>query len=204
VVAARRRFLEKHTASLVDATIDLSALRAPRFALDVGCGEGHHLGALRARLDCEADGVDISLPAIEAAARTHRDCTFVVANADRFLPYADASFDLVMSINSRLNPPEFRRVLRDDGTLLVSILGSDDLRELRGGNEQDHVGRTVDLFADAFELVHHEQLRYIAHLDREGIRDALLSSYRGMREIDAPELDVTLSRDVLLFRPLSS
>jgi 23S rRNA (guanine745-N1)-methyltransferase len=168
--------------------------------LDVGCGEGFHLGAIKAQFDCEAHGVDISVPAIEAAARTHADCTFVVANADRFLPYADASFDLVMSINSRLNPPEFRRVLRENGTLLVSILGSDDLRELRGGPERDHVERTVAMFADTFELVRHEHVNHVAHLDREGIRDALVASYRAMRKVDVDEIDVTLSRDVLLFR----
>ncbi|HEX7191489.1 MAG TPA: methyltransferase domain-containing protein [Thermoanaerobaculia bacterium] len=196
VVAARRRFLERHAVPL-----DLSHLPAPRSLLDAGCGEGHYLGAAKAQFDCEAHGIDISLPAIDAAARAHRDCTFVVANADRFLPYADASFDLVMSINARLNPPEFRRVLRDRGTLLVSILGADDLRELRGGPEQDHVERTVALFSAEFTLVRHENVRRTVHLDRASIRDALVASYRGMRDVPDEELDVTLSRDVLTFAP---
>ncbi|HEY2829276.1 MAG TPA: methyltransferase domain-containing protein [Thermoanaerobaculia bacterium] len=194
VVGARRRFLERYAVPL-----DLSHLRSPTSALDAGCGEGHYLGAVRAQFDCEAHGVDISVPAIDAAARAHRDCTFVVANADRFLPYADASFDLVMSINGRLNPSEFRRVLRDGGTLLVSILGADDLRELRDGPEQDHVERTISLFASEFTLVGHDTVRRTVHLDREGIRDALLTSYRGMREVADEERDVTLSRDVLTF-----
>ena len=195
VVAARRRFLDRYAIPL-----DLSALRSPTSALDIGCGEGHYLGEVKAQFDCEAHGVDISLPAIDAAARAHRACTFIVANADRFLPYADGSFDLVMSINARLNPPEFRRVLRDGGTLLVSILGADDLRELRGGPEQDHVERTIALFAPAFTLIRHENVSRTVRLDRDGIRDALLSSYRGMRETSDQELDVTLSRDVLVFR----
>jgi 23S rRNA (guanine745-N1)-methyltransferase len=195
VVAARRRSLERYAIPL-----DLSQLPAPRSTLDAGCGEGHYLGAVKSHFDCEAHGVDISVPAIEAAARAHVDCTFVVANADRFLPYADASFDLVMSINARLNPAEFRRVLRDDGTLLVSILGSDDLHELRGGPERDHVERTLALFSDAFALVRHERVQRVVHLDREGIRNALLASYRGMRAVEAEEMDVTLSRDVLVFR----
>ena len=202
VVAARRRFLERYA-----VPIDVGrALARPGRAearptlLDAGCGEGHYLGAARSQFNCEAHGVDISVPAIDAAARAHRDCTFVVANADRFLPYADASFDLVMSINARLNPPEFRRVLRDGGTLLVSILGADDLRELRTGPEQDHVERTIALFAPTFTLVRHETIRRTVRLDREGIRDALLSSYRGMRDVPDEELDVTLSRDVLTFK----
>jgi 23S rRNA (guanine745-N1)-methyltransferase len=195
VVAARRRFLDRFAIPL-----DLSALRSPTSALDVGCGEGHYLAEVKAQFDCEAHGVDISVPAIDAAARAHGDCTFVVANADRFLPYADASFDLVMSTNARLNPPEFRRVLRDGGTLLVSILGADDLRELRSGPEQDHVDRTIALFAPAFTVVRHENVRRTVRMDREGIRDALVASYRGMREVTDEELDVTLSRDMLIFR----
>ena len=194
VVAARRRFLERHS-----VPIDFSSLPAPSSLLDVGCGEGHYLGAAQSQFNCEAHGIDISIPAIDAAARTHRDCTFVVANADRFLPYADSSFDLVMSINARLNPPEFRRVLRGGGTLLVSILGADDLRELRTGPEQDHVERTIALFAPTFSLVRHETIRRTVRLDREATRDALLSSYRGMRDVPSEELDVTLSRDVLIF-----
>jgi 23S rRNA (guanine745-N1)-methyltransferase len=201
VVAARRRFLERYPMPLDVGRALARPGRAearPTF-LDAGCGEGHYLGEAKSQFDCEAHGIDISVPAIDAAARTHRDCTFVVANADRFLPYADASFDLVMSINARLNAPEFRRVLRDGGTLLVSILGADDLRELRGGPEQDHIERTVALFAPAFTLVHHENVRRTVRLDHDGIRDALLSSYRGMRDIRDEELDVTLSRDVLVF-----
>lgn len=194
VVAARRRFLDRYALPL-----DLSRLPTPDSLLDAGCGEGHYLGIARSQFGCEAHGVDISVPAIDAAARAHRDCMFVIANADRFLPYADGSFDVVMSINARLNPPEFRRILRDGGTLLVSILGADDLRELRGGPEQDHVDRTAALFAPEFTLVRHDNLRRTVHLDRDGIRDALLSSYRGMRDVASEELDVTLSRDVLLF-----
>jgi 23S rRNA (guanine745-N1)-methyltransferase len=199
VVAARRRFLEHYAVPL-----DLSHVSAPTALLDAGCGEGHYLGVVRAQFGCEAHGVDISVPAIDAAARAHRDCAFVVANADRFLPYADGSFDLVMSINARLNPCEFRRVLRDGGTLLVSILAADDLRELRGGPEQDHVERTISLFASQFTLVGHDTVRRTVHLDRGGIRDALLSSYRGIRDVPDEERDVTLSRDVLTFVAIRS
>jgi hypothetical protein len=55
-----------------------------------------------------------------------------VANADRFVPYADASFSAVISITARMNASEFRRVLRRDGRLLVAIPSPEDLVELRG------------------------------------------------------------------------
>ena len=53
-----------------------------------------------------------------------RAVQWVVANADRFVPFADASFTVVQSITARMNPAEFRRVLRDDGRLLVACRAS--------------------------------------------------------------------------------
>ena len=45
-----------------------------------------------------------------------------------------------------MNASEFRRVLRDDGRLLVAIPAPDDLIELRGAG-RDRVARTVETFA---------------------------------------------------------
>src|SRR5262249_7240028 len=66
--------------------------------LDAGCGEGHYQGSLATRFQFQAHGVDISVPAIDAAARRYRHCEWIVANADRFIPYADQSFSLILSI----------------------------------------------------------------------------------------------------------
>jgi 23S rRNA (guanine745-N1)-methyltransferase len=211
-VAARRRFLDRGFGDFIWSALPMAPLSAP--ILDVGCGEGHYTGAMQRQLGVEAHGVDISVPAIDAAARKHRHCFFVVANADRFLPYADQSFGLVTSITSRMNPEEFRRVLADDGRALVALPGADDLIELREailGEAKliDRVERTVETFASHFALERHERVRNVVHLDREAVHDVMASSYRGLRasqrdRLDAiDELDVTLSRDLLLFRPTS-
>lgn len=211
-VAARRRFLDRGFADpLVAAIVDALPLRAGDTLLDAGCGEGHHLGAFRRAYGIEAHGVDISVPAIEAAAKRYRDCTWVVANADRFLPWADHSFTAVTSITGRLTPAGFRRVLARDGALLVVIPGPDDLVELRevaqGERlERDRVERTVAMFAEHFTL---ERTSHVAHrvrLDRQALLDVMSSSYRGLRTRERQRLegleamDVTLSRDLLLFR----
>ena len=46
-------------------------------------------------------------------------------------PTPTARFSLVLSITGRMNAAEFRRVLRDDGRLLVALPAPDDLIELR-------------------------------------------------------------------------
>jgi 23S rRNA (guanine745-N1)-methyltransferase len=211
-VAARRRFLERGFGDpLVEAIVHALPMTARQSLLDAGCGEGHHTDAIRRAYSVEACGVDISVPAIELAARRYPDCQWVVANADRFLPYADASFDAVTSITARLSVDEFHRVLTLDGTLLVAIPGADDLIELREAvqgerMERDRVERTIALFAPKFELQRHELARHTVQLDREAIQDVLTSTYRGLRRSEQERLqelgtmDVTLARDLLLFR----
>ncbi len=207
-VAARRRFYERGD-PLIDAIV--RAFLVSGTMLDVGCGEGSHLDALRHAYGVEAWGVDISVPAIELAARTYRECSFVVANADRFLPFADASFDVVASITARMHAEEMRRVLRPDGALLVVVPGAEDLVELRAAVqgervERDRVERTVAEFAPLFTLERSETLKHPARLDRAAIAEVMASSYRGLRTRERERLeqldtlDVTLAREALLFR----
>lgn len=210
-VSARRRFLDRgHAEPLVRAIVDFAPAHGA--LLDVGCGEGHHTAAFRAAYGVAAHGVDLSVPAIELAAKRWPDCQWVVANADRFLPYAEASFHLVASITARLQPEEFRRVLRDDGALLLAIAAPDDLIELRAavqgeGVERDRVQRTIDLFTPLFTVDRMARATHRAHLERDSIRDVLASSYRGLRTREQERLealdamDVTLARDLLLLRP---
>ena len=123
-----------------------------------------------------------------------------MANADRFLPYADRSFSIVLSITGRMNADEFRRVLRDDGSLLVALAAPDDLIELRGVG-RDRVDRTVETFAKDFTLVDRRRVTTGADLDAAAVQDVLLSIYRPMRAQPAEAMRVTFSLDLLLFRP---
>jgi 23S rRNA (guanine745-N1)-methyltransferase len=212
-VAARRRFLERgHAAPLVDAIVRALPLREGQALLDAGCGEGHHLAAFRRAYGIDAHGTDISVPAIELAAKRYRDCSWVVANADRFLPYADGSFHAVASITARMNPGEFRRVLAGDGTLLIVIPAADDLLELRAailgeGIERDRTERTIATFAPLFSLERRKRIAHSASLEREDMLDVMSSSYRALRSREREKLEtldamnVTLSRDLLVFRP---
>ena len=148
--------------------------------LDAGCGDGFYLGSLARQTGFDAQGVDISIPAVNAAARRYQECDWIVANADRFIPYADRSFSMVLSITGRMNPEEFRRVLRDDGRLLVALAAPDDLMELRsrtGEAGRDRVERTIETFAPAFTLVDRRRVTTNADLDADALRDVLVSIY---------------------------
>ena len=212
-VAARRRFFDRgHAAPLVEAIVRALPMQEGQALLDAGCGEGHHLAAFRGAYRVDAYGIDISVPAIELAARRYRDCSWVVGNADRFLPYADDNFHAVASITARMNPEEFRRVLAPEGTLLVATPGADDLIELRQAIlgervERDRVERTAATFAPLFELKRHERIAETVMLDRPSMLDVMSSSYRALRARERATLEtleamnVTLSRDLLVFTP---
>src|SRR6185436_12415530 len=141
-IAARRRLHDRGvTRPLFEAIAEGVGVAREDVVLDAGCGDGFYLGSLARQSGCDAHGVDISTLSVDQAARRFRECEWIVANADRFIPYADRSFSVVLSITARMNAAEFRRVLRGDGRLLVAIPAPDDLIELRGAG-RDRVPRT--------------------------------------------------------------
>jgi len=188
------------TGPLLDAIAEILAASPGDIVLDAGCGDGFYLGALAHQTGFRAHGVDISIPAIDAAARRYPECEWIVANADRFVPYADRSFSIVLSITARMNPSEFRRVLREGGRLLVALPAPDDLVELRGAG-RDRADRTVETFAPGFTLVERRCVTTAADLDAGAVHDVLLSIYRPMRSQPVEAMRVTFSLDLLLFRP---
>ena len=198
-IAARRRIHDRGvTAPLLGAIAELLSPTASDIVLDAGCGEGSYLGTLAGNFGFSGHGVDISVPAIEAASRRYPGCEWVVANADRFVPYADRSFSIVMSITARMNPHEFRRVLRDDGRLLIALPAPDDLIELRGAG-RDRTVRTIAEFASGFELATRRRLTTTADLDDAAVQDVLVSIYRPLQHRPAEAAHLTLSWDLLLF-----
>ena len=199
-VAARRRLHDRGvTAPLFEAISAMASGVSEDIVLDAGCGEGFYLGSLAERTGCKARGVDISIPAIDLAARRFPSCEWVVANADRFVPYRDQAFSLVLSITARMNPAEFRRVLKPDGRLLVAIAAPDDFIELRGAG-RDRVDRTVETFAPLFQLKNRARVTTTAELDAEAVQDVLLSIYRPMQSgKPVTAMRVTFSLDLLLF-----
>jgi 23S rRNA (guanine745-N1)-methyltransferase len=215
-VAARRRWVEAgYDAPLLAAVralvVDLLSSGARPAVLDVGCGEGSQLTALLAARPIEAHGLDLSRPAIELAARRAPDATWVIANADRFLPYADGSFAAVLSLTARRPVAEMRRVLAATGWLVVAVPAADDLVELRAavqgeGRLADRWQRVANEMDGSFVLHARQRLEWSARLDQAALQDLLASTYRGARASERwrlgmlANLEVTLSRELAVFR----
>jgi 23S rRNA (guanine745-N1)-methyltransferase len=199
-IDARRRLHDLGvTSALRDAIAEIARPSADDFVLDAGCGDGFYLGSLARQIGFSAHGVDISTHATDLAARRYPECEWIVANADRFIPYRDASFSLVWSITARMNPREFRRVLRPDGRLLLALPAPDDLHELRGAG-RDRVARTVTDFSGEFKLMEQRRATASVNLDAAAVHDVLVSIYRPLRKEPVEAGPVTFSLDLLLFR----
>src|SRR5581483_1665895 len=85
-VAGRRRLHELGaTRPLLQAIEESVEAKSDDIVLDAGCGEGFYAGSLAQDTGCEAHGIDISIPAVDAAARRYPTCHWLVANADRFI-----------------------------------------------------------------------------------------------------------------------
>jgi 23S rRNA (guanine745-N1)-methyltransferase len=208
--AARRRlvragFEEPITSALLDL---VAADGGP--ALDVGCGEGSFAARLVRERGLETVGLDISAAAVDLAARAFPDVDWIVANADRALPFDDGAFAVVASITSRRNGPELGRVLARGGRLVVAVPAAEDLAELRDavyGSRTSFAGgaRVAEELAVWFALERATTVSATATLDGAAIADLLATTYRGARRsertrVDALEtLDVTFARDVLVF-----
>lgn len=219
-VEARQRLHDRGvTAALLEALAEAASPSPDDIVLDAGCGDGFYLGNLARRTGFDAHGIDISMPAIQAAARRfppgasssgQGKFEWIVANADRFIPYEDASFSLVLSITARMNAAEFRRVIRKDGRLLVAVASPLDLMELRGAHAvgaelpeigRDRVPRTLETFAQNFKLADRRRVTTTADLDADAVRDVLVSIYRPLRSRPIEAMRLTFSLDLLLFRP---
>lgn len=192
---------------------DAASLPSGSVVVDLGCGTGEALGTTVARHDVCGVGIDLSVRAIEKAARRWPSATWVVANADRQLPLLDRSASLVTSLHARRNPAEAARVLTVGGRLIVAVPAADDLQELReaiAGRsvERDRASGVEAEHATLFRLIARDTVREQHRVHRDMLLLLLQATYRGERHSAEPQklaldtLTVTLSSDVLTFARL--
>jgi 23S rRNA (guanine745-N1)-methyltransferase len=116
MVADRAAFLDAgHYDFIADALADTASAPAGRLVVDAGTGTGHYLARVIAG-GAAGLGLDVSKPALRRAAKV---AAAVLADLWRPLPLADGCADVVLNVFAPRNAPEFRRVLRPGGRLLV-------------------------------------------------------------------------------------
>jgi len=155
-------FLVREVGERLADRLDDVTRRFPR-ALDLGCHTGEMADTLRGRGGIESlVQCDLS-PGMAARAAANGRPTLVVD--EEWLPFAPASFDLVISnlslhwVNDLPGTlVQIRRILKPDGLFLATLLGAGTLAELRQSlmeaelAEEGGVSPRVSPFADVKDL----------------------------------------------------
>jgi 23S rRNA (guanine745-N1)-methyltransferase len=228
MVAARAAFLDSGVyAPVAERLVALAAAGLPTdrpaVVLDAGCGEGYYLACLQHVLAKEPGpaarlvGIDISKPAIIAAARRSRAITWLVASNAR-PPLLPGSVDLVICAFGFPSYRALHETLRPGGRLLLVDPGPDHLLELRQVIYPSVRRRAVAGLDEAqrlgFRLMHSETLSFrTERLDAEMLRHLLVMTphlYRASAEgrqaaaaIDSLALTVDLVFRTLVCEPRS-
>jgi 23S rRNA (guanine745-N1)-methyltransferase len=133
MVAARAEFLAAGHYDFISAALAGAARAAYQggLVLDAGAGTGRHLATVLDALPAAPGlALDVSKPALRRAARAHPRAGAALCDTWGRLPVADGAAGVVLDVFAPRNGPEFRRVLRPGGVLLVVTPAPDHLAEL--------------------------------------------------------------------------
>ncbi|WP_405506506.1 putative RNA methyltransferase [Streptomyces purpurascens] len=196
MVRSRASFLRAgHYDPLARTLAELATELAPPDAtvLDAGAGTGHYLAAvLDALPDALGLGLDSSAAALRAAARAHARGEAAGWDVWQPWPVRTGCAHLVLNVFAPRNGPEFHRVLRPDGALLVVTPTDRHLRELRDTvgllaidpRKEERLRRTLEAH---FAHERTEPLEYAMRLTAEDIA-ALVAMSPTAHHVGAAEL----------------
>ncbi|WP_158864633.1 putative RNA methyltransferase [Leifsonia sp. AG29] len=159
---ARERVLEGGAYSPIAAAV--SAACSGEHIVDAGAGTGYYLrAALPGRPGAHGLAMDLSAQAVARAVRSSDRIDGLVADTWRPLPIRSGVADVVLDVFAPRNLPEFQRVLRPDGRLVVVVPRADHLGSLR------ETGTMLDIPSDKADDVIHASETLYALLRREHV-----------------------------------
>jgi 23S rRNA (guanine745-N1)-methyltransferase len=206
MVADRAAFLAAgHYDFIADALTKAAGAR-DGLVVDAGTGTGTYLARVLDALPSAIGlGLDVAKPALRRAARCHPRAGAALADLWRPLPLADASAALILDVFAPRNGPEFRRILRPDGVLLVVTPAAEHLRELIAaygmiGVDPDKADRVSDRLGADFVAEATATHRRTMRLTGAEVRTliGMTPSARHVSLDDLPENDVTVEAAIHL------
>jgi 23S rRNA (guanine745-N1)-methyltransferase len=171
MISARRNFLDLGYYSPLIEAIKSTIEEEIKFendrytALDAGCGEGFYSeNALKSAYngDNQVYGTDISKFAVKIAAKKYKDNFYFVSSIYN-LPVAAESINLILSVFSPVHPEEFKRVLAQDGYIIIVNPGENHLKELAESiyeTFRPHVNNIPSIMESSFQLINTKRVTF--------------------------------------------
>lgn len=191
----------------------VAAQVAGRMALlEVGSGTAYYLARALGE-DPVAVGValDVSKAAAKVAARADPRIAAVIADVWKPLPVRDRCLDAVLCVFSPRNLPEFARILRHDGALVVVTPRPGHLAGLRDRHglltvPPDKADQLATAASEFFELYDTRLLRRQVEVSAELATDLIAMGPNAFHRVPEEVAGgaVTIDITVQTFRPLSS
>ena len=169
MAVSRRDFLnkgyyEKFADALVKTVTEFS--KQGDILIDCGCGEGYYTSRIADSLkNITIAGFDISKNAIALAAKRNKNICFAVASSFS-IPLNGKSADVLLEIFSPHNEPEFKRILKKGGYMIMAIPLENHLYSLKDAVYDTAYKNSVNDFEiDGFELIKNTEIKYTVNID---------------------------------------
>ncbi|SIS02800.1 putative RNA methyltransferase [Williamsia sterculiae] len=160
--------------------------------LEVGAGTGHYLaGCVQAGPDgSRGVGIDLSKVSARRVARIHPDVGAVVADAWKPWPIGDHVVHTVLSVFSPRNTEQCRRVLTDDGALVMVTPTDRHLHELIEpmgmiGVDEEKTQRIDSAVHGVFDRWERNRVEYTVAVPRSGVIDLVRMGPSAFHRSDA-------------------
>ncbi|MFB0924389.1 MAG: methyltransferase domain-containing protein, partial [Vicingaceae bacterium] len=111
-------------------------------------------------------GTDISKYAVKNAAKKYKENFYFVSSVFN-LPVATESIDLILSIFSPIHPEGFKRLLTQDGYVIVVSPGENHLKELAEliyDNFREHENNVIEKMTPTLELYATKKATFNIHI----------------------------------------
>ncbi|SHH52733.1 methyltransferase domain-containing protein [Clostridium grantii] len=189
MMEARRDFLNKgyyHIFSEALNEVIISNINGDKInILDAGCGEGYFLSNIKEYIyskennyiqNKEVDffGVDISKTAITYAAKRDKKINFIVGSNFN-LPIMSNTIDIIIRNFAPSDESELKRVLKDNGKLVVVTPGIQHLyglKEILYVKARKHEEKEISF--QGFKLVQHKEVKYSIQVEgKEDVKNLI-------------------------------
>jgi len=146
--------------------------------LDIGSGVGYYLDRLENSQTSKNSyyGVDLSKDATKISSTLNKNIQYVVGTNNK-LPFIDNSIDIMISVFSPIYLEECKRVLKNDGVLIVVHPNQNHLIQMKKVIYDDIILKEEnrnELDPKFFSIVESKDVKYDVEIDNENIKNLLM------------------------------